>query len=250
MAVIMTILNLAIENNTFPQFTQDVNAILLIRYFGSWLQVFFIYVFIYHLFVYYQKSSLAEKARINAELHTLRSQINPHFYFNTLNNLYGLALENSPKTQEAILKLSSIMEYIIYDCRSLEVSLMREIKFIESYIELERLRYEENRIVEFINNTSQTNLQIAPMLLIPFVENAFKHGSESSEGMGSILIKVYVENNRFFFEVKNKCNTDIKEGGVGLENVQKRLILLYPQRHSLSLNNSNCEFEVKLLIIL
>lgn len=248
MAALMTGLNLVIESFTFPQFTQDITSILLIRYFGSWLQIFFIYTFIYHLLVYYQRSVIAEKAKATAELDTLRLQINPHFYFNTLNNLYGLALEKSSRTAEAILKLSNIMEYVIYDCRSEKVLLDKEVNFIESYIQLERLRYEENIHISFENHINSNSFSIAPMLLIPFVENAFKHGSETINGSFCVSIKTKIENNYLFFLVRNSSKHPTNRGGIGLDNVRKRLNFLYPGKYQLDIDNANEVFEVKLSI--
>jgi len=248
MASVMTVVNLLIENFTFPQFTQDITGILLVRYFGSWLEVIFIYTFIYHLFVYYERSVIAEKAKVSAELDTLRLQINPHFYFNTLNNLYGLALEKSSRTAEAILKLANIMEYVIYDCRSNTVPLNKEVNFIESYIQLERLRYEEDINITFLNEIKSNDLLIAPMLLIPFVENSFKHSNEKMNAGFWIFIKTYLVNNHLFFIVKNSSKFQQKVGGIGLENIQRRLNFLYPGKYQLEIGNKEEEFEVTLSI--
>ncbi|HMH20810.1 MAG TPA: sensor histidine kinase [Puia sp.] len=261
MAFIMSWVHLRIELLTFPQFVQDITAILLIRTIGAWLEVFIIYTFIYHLYIYYRRSIKAEKARADAELNILRSQIHPHFYFNTLNNLYGLALQRSPRTEEAILLLSNIMEYVIYDCRSDKVALQKEIHFIESYIELEKLRIEaEERITISTGISGQDeDLPIAPLLLIPFVENAFKHGGPERPGEGErIRIRAVVKDRHFVFEVINQVGKTPGDhigkasaaAGVGLENVRKRLDHLYPGKYRLQAGPQAGEYVVKLSIVL
>ena len=274
MTSIMTWAHLRIELLTFPQFVQDITPILLVRTFGAWLEVFIIYTFIYHLYIYYQRSIRAEKARASAELDILRSQIHPHFYFNTLNNLYGLAQQRSPRTEEAILMLSNIMEYVIYDCRSDKVALPKEIQFIKSYIELEKLRVEKGEDIYFSADIAdqEEDLLISPLLLIPFVENAFKHGAGRAGEGASIRIRAAMNDRRFGFEVVNyigaapvspdgkvhtihgggvshRGNTPASSG-VGLENVRKRLDHLYPGKYQLDTGRQADEFIVKLSIVL
>jgi len=252
MACLMTALNLLIERETFPQFVQDITPILLVRYGSSWLEVFLIYTFIYHLYGYYTRSLVAEKARAGAELDILRSQIHPHFYFNTLNNLYGLAQRGSPRTGGVILMLAGIMEYIIYDCRSETVALQKEIHFIRSYVELERLRHEEDTDIRLRDEIPEgiQGLQIAPLLLIPFVENAFKHGSAKqpgNQGMG-VSIRASIEEERFCFEVVNETRPVVSRPGLGLDNVRKRLDHLYPGRYRLEAAGEGNLFKVRLSI--
>jgi hypothetical protein len=252
MASLMTVVNLLIERETFPQFVQDITPILLVRYGSSWLELFLIYTFIYHLYGYYRRSLVAEKARASAEFDILRSQIHPHFYFNTLNNLYGLAQRGSPRTGGIILMLASIMEYIIYDCRSETVALQKEIHFIRSYVELERLRHEEDTDIRLLDEIPEeiSGLQIAPLLLIPFVENAFKHGMAKlpgNQGIG-VFIRIGIEKDRFCFEVVNETRAVVSRPGVGLDNVRKRLDHLYPGRHWLEAGRERNLFKVRLYI--
>jgi hypothetical protein len=250
MSAAMTALNLFIEEKTFPQFVQDITPILLVRDGGAWLELFLVYTFVYHLYIYYQRSITAERARAGAELEALRSQIHPHFYFNTLNNLYGLALERSPKTEEAILRLAGIMEYVIYDCRSERVDLQRELGFIKSYVELEKLRCEPEADIRFETDVpEQSGLQIAPLLLIPFVENAFKHGSIRHEGNAGLFIRAWLQDACFCFEVVNDARPVAdKKPGLGLDNVRKRLAHLYPGNHRLSAGYTDPTFNVYLSI--
>lgn len=250
MAAAMTAFDIFIEEKTFPQFVQDITAILLVRYGGAWLELLLIYTFIYHLYIFYQRSIRAEKARAGVELEALRSQIHPHFYFNTLNNLYGLALEHSPRTQEAILRLAAIMEYVIYDCRSERVDLRKELTFIQSYVELERLRCEPEADIRFEREVpAEQTLRIAPLLLIPFVENAFKHGSVRSGGKAALLIRAHLQDDRFCFEVVNDARPDIeRKPGLGLDNVRKRLAHLYPGLYQLTAGYSEPVFRIHLSI--
>jgi len=251
MAAILTWVNLGIEELTFSQFVQDITLILLIRTMGAWLELLFIYTFIYHLYIYYRRSLAAEKARAGAELSILRSQIHPHFYFNTLHNLYGLALERSPRTEEAILRLSDIMEYVIYDCRSDKVTLEKEIRFIQSYIELEKLRYGDELQIQVEMDIPHAGRLIAPLLLIPFVENAFKHGAEQQERAGHIAIHAALKGNDLYFEVINTApQAGSAPGGTGLDNVKKRLQYLYPGGHQLETGWSDGRYIVKLTVIL
>jgi hypothetical protein len=249
MASILTWVNLYIEKLTFPQFVQDITQLLLIRTLGSWLELLFIYTFIYHLYIYYRRSLTAEKARADAELNILRSQIHPHFYFNTLHNLYGLALEKSPRTEEAILRLSDIMEYVIYDCRSDKVTLEKEIRFIQSYIQLEKLRHGDDLQMQVEVDISHPDRLIAPLLLIPFVENAFKHGAEKLERDAYISIRVQLSENDLYFEVINRAppGGDVPQG-TGLANVKKRLQYLYPGSHELATGWSEGRYIVKLSV--
>jgi len=254
MAAALTWTNLRIEELTFPQFVQDITPILLIRMMGAWMELLLIYTFIYHLYIYYRRSLAAEKARAGAELGILRSQIHPHFYFNTLHNLYGLALQKSPRTEEAILRLSDIMEYVIYDCRWEKVSLQKEVRFIESYIQLEQLRHGDDLNLQIRIELPDPERHIAPLLLIPFVENAFKHGAERQEKDACIFIHLRQKENELYFEVVNsatqKDTPPGMPGGTGLDNVKKRLQYLYPGRHHLDTGWSAGRYTARLTVSL
>jgi sensor histidine kinase YesM len=185
------------------------------------------------------------------ELQLLKTQLNPHFYFNTLNNLYGLAMIAPKKAPDAILKLSDIMEYVIYDCRNDKVPLGKEIKFLQSYIELEKLRYDDNVRISISVTGQPDNRAISPMLLIQFVENGFKHGIEKEKSNSYLHINIHVHNGSLEYESVNSINGQTwKSGGVGLTNVRKRLDLLYPQKHDLQVVRGDHEFRVKLQLTL
>lgn len=192
-----------------------------------------------------------ERQKLESELQSLKSQINPHFLFNTLNNIYSLALDNSGKTPEMILKLSELMRYIIYDCREVTVALRKEIEFIQNYISLEQLRLGGRTHVTFESDI-QSELKIAPLLFINFLENAFKHSSKSDGSFIHVFI-TQLDSNSIHFVVENsKDSDDVSEhnpySGIGLENVKKRLELLYPKCYTLEIEKNNNIFRIKLII--
>jgi len=184
------------------------------------------------------------------ELNYLKMQIHPHFLFNTLNTLYGLALKKSAHTPDVILKLSNLLDYILYQVSKPRVALHDEVEHIKAYIELERIRFQENLKVDFVAPAIPADLSVAPMLLIPFVENAFKHGN-LMDGFLTIEVRITLAADRFDFHIRN---TSFHEGahpereGIGLENMQKRLLLHYPHAHQLHVARNGQWFEVSLTL--
>jgi len=169
------------------------------------------------------------------ELNYLKNQIHPHFLFNTLNTIYGLAIKQSKQTSGVILKLSNLLDYILYQVSKPRVSLKEEILHIKEYIELEKIRFEDTLKVSFSSDNISSEEAIAPMLLIPFVENAFKHGS-IIHGYISIDIKICLYDDNFSFFVTNTYkgdDNDNHEGGLGMLNIRKRLDLHYSDNYSL-----------------
>lgn len=184
------------------------------------------------------------------ELHYLKKQIHPHFLFNTLNTIYGFALKQSKETPEIILKLSNLLDYILYQVNKPSVSLKEEILHINEYISLEEIRFQDTLKISFHADFISEELQIAPLLLIPFVENAFKHGSLIN-GFLTIEIDVELQENQLEFSIRNTFSDNDKsksKDGIGLENIQKRLNLLYKNNHQLTIKNQNNWFEVNLKI--
>jgi LytS/YehU family sensor histidine kinase len=176
----------------------------------------------------------------SSEIALLRSQINPHFLFNTLNNIYSLVYQKSELAPSAVMKLSEIMRYMLYDTNADKVPLSKELNYIKSYIELQELRINKDDFVKYEINGDIDNKFIAPMMLISFIENAFKHCSKKVPSPG-IIIKVNTEEKKFIFELTNyvKKNDEAKdkEGGIGLHNLQRRLDLIYPSKHKLEIKN-------------
>lgn len=192
----------------------------------------------------------------NANLDFLRSQINPHFLFNALNTLYGTALvENAPHTSEGIQRLGDMMRFMLHENSQDKIALTKEVAYLQNYISLQRLRTQSSPDIQIDVNMNELhcNMEIAPMLLIPFVENAFKHGI-SLRSRSRISVSLYCDNGKIFFDVYNSIherpeNDPEKEGfGIGLTNVKDRLALLYPGHHELSIRKTATEFFVHLTI--
>ena len=194
-----------------------------------------------------------EKGKLNAELSYLKAQVNPHFLFNTLNIIYTLATMRSDQTAEAVMKLSKLMRYVIVDVQTPFVPIEKEIGYIENFIELHRLRLAENNQINFHISGNQTGLQIAPFILIPFVENAIKHGTSTIEPM-IIEIAIELSGNELRFWVKNdKLNItshSYDSTGIGNENTMKRLEMIYKKNYTLQITEADKTFEVKLNIVL
>ena len=181
----------------------------------------------------------AEKQRMIAEVNLLKSQIQPHFLFNTLNNLYGLALSSSANTADSIMRLSMIMEYMLYNSERENVPLGLEMQYIRDYIELEKLRYGNRLQVSFDIDDRLNDKLIAPLLLFPFIENAFKHGSGKEEGETWISVSLQQENSMIVYVVVNSISSNNNAGeiapggGYGLQNLLKRLNLDYAGKYKL-----------------
>lgn len=190
------------------------------------------------------------REKLQSELHFLRAQINPHFFFNTLNNIYGLARKQSDQTAEAVMHLSKLMRFILYECTGDRISISREIKIIEDYIELERLRYNERLQVIFEKNIDNENQLIAPLLLLPFVENSYKHGASESRFESKIEIDLRLKNDELTFSIKNNKEPDLQNNpqGLGLQNVRRQLQLVYPDHHELKIIEEEKSFSVFLKI--
>jgi two-component system, LytTR family, sensor kinase len=206
------------------------------------------------LFRLYNKSQQHEQEltqqKLQSELNFLRAQTNPHFLFNTLNNLYGLARRKSDKTAESILTLSKIMRFVLNDCRQQFIPVSKEVAVIEDYIILEKLRYHDRLTVVFEKEIEDENQPIAPLLLLPFVENAFKHGGKGTTGDANIFIKIESSENKIYFEVKNNLEADSprEPTGIGLKNVRRQLELTYPDCHFLEIKPTENAFLVQLSI--
>jgi two-component system LytT family sensor kinase len=191
-----------------------------------------------------------EKEKLAAELKLLKSQINPHFLFNTLNNLYVLTLNHSEKSPEVVYKLSQLMSYMLYDSNQAEVLLRKEVEYIENYIALEKIRHSNLDVSLNVFNDLK-EIRIAPLLILPFVENSFKHGVSNLLSSGFIRIDISVQEETLVIKVENsKVPPDVPRptSGIGLKNVKKRLDLIYPDRYSLQFFNEEDFYLVILKI--
>jgi sensor histidine kinase YesM len=206
--------------------------------------------YLHHQKVEHDKLEAEVKLK-ESELKLLKSQIQPHFLFNTLNNLYSLALEKSDKTPDLILRLSEMLSYITYDCSAEKIPVIKEIEFINSFIELQKLRYDIFHITIKTAGDIHNN-QIAPMILHTFIDNSFKHGTELDKGDPWIEISLEIKDSVLLFSVLNstrkKENPDGKMQGIGIVNAAKRLNLIYPGRHELVIKNQDSVYSVYLRI--
>lgn len=199
-----------------------------------------------------QKKEL-EKEKLSAELRFLKAQVNPHFLFNTLNNLYYLAFTQSPNTTEVIAKLSQMMRYMIYDSNHPKVPLRKEVEYMENYISLEKLRLNNQIPIRFDVTGNPDTIQILPLLLITFLENAFKHGVSNNATNAWVNVQLEVLDQKLKYSVSNsileqKDEKTREKSGIGLQNVRRRLELGYPNRHTLEVERHPDRYEVHLII--
>ncbi|MBO6200084.1 MAG: histidine kinase [Chryseobacterium sp.] len=188
-----------------------------------------------------------EQERNEAKIQALKTQINPHFIFNTLNNIYSLVYQNSEKALPAIEELSQLLRYSTKDLEKNFIPLEKEIGYLESLIELEKLRIKNPELLLIEKKINYPNLNISPMLLVPFVENAFKHGDFSGKGF---TLKISDKNQTLNFHLQNFKKQRSKDSlsGIGIGNVKKRLEILYPKKHELNIVETETEFSVDLTI--
>lgn len=190
----------------------------------------------------------AQQEKVTVELQLLKAQVHPHFLFNTLNNIYAFSLEKSSKTPGLVLKLSSLLGYMLNDCKTDEVLLEKEIEIMQNYVDLEKERY-GNRIDISMNIEGNIqNKRIAPFLILPFIENAFKHGTSEQLNRVWLTIDIAVTDNEMRFKIVNSKNqfASLNNHGIGVQNVQKRLSFLYPGKHEIKLSDEGDFFVVSL----
>ena len=220
---------------------------LLYIYFFRNLSLAIVFLFLKLLTDQYesqQKALKLEKDKSNAELKLLKAQLNPHFLFNTLNNIYSLSFTSSPVTSESIARLADILDHILYRCDTPFVPLSAEIALIKNYIELEKLRYDKRLTVNF-NASVDHQMVIAPLILLSLAENAFKHGASDDAGAPVIVIDLLVNERSFIFNISNtvagtKNDSEYSEGaGIGLNNLRKQLDLIYGKAYTLDVKRQS-----------
>lgn len=191
---------------------------------------------------------------MQSELRFLKSQINPHFLFNTLNNLYALTLKKSDKAPEIVIKLSEMMRYMLYECNEKRVPLLKEVNYIQNYLDLEKLRQGKNVDINFKVEGEIFDQRIAPLMFIPFLENSFKHGLNNTISHGFVNILLVIEQQHINFHIENSkaaslpTQTHKRSGGIGLVNVKRRLNIIYPNQHTLEIHDSPNTYGVELEI--
>ena len=196
-----------------------------------------------------------QSQNLQSELKFLKSQINPHFFFNTLNNLYALTLKKSDLAPEIVLRLSEMMRYMLYESNEKMVQLEKEINYVKNYLELEKLRQGDRFDIQFNLRGELTEKKIAPLMFIPFLENSFKHGLDNQIKSGFVNIDLNLKDDQIELTIENskppsipKPKQEKKSGGIGLENVKRRLKLIYPNKHNLQIVEKPHSFKVFLNI--
>ncbi|MCT2561058.1 sensor histidine kinase [Chryseobacterium herbae] len=194
-----------------------------------------------------------EEEKRSIELKVLKNQLNPHFLFNTLNNLYTLTLKKDDKAPEVIAKLSEILDFVLYRCNEDYVSVEKEITLIENYIALEKLRYDENRLDILFTKDIQESNKISPLIVLTFIENAFKHGIVNETEKATIRLNLESKKEQIVFSIENtkpqnECARISYKSKIGLENVRKQLDLLYPKKHQLEIEETKTSYKVKLCL--
>ncbi len=227
-----------------------------IAYYSFWDISLFLVVYIlatglFRLARGYFRLQEIEKEKTLSELKALKSQINPHFLFNSLNSIYSLARKKPDTVPDKIIQLSDLMRHIIYESENDFISLEKEVEMVTNYIELQNLRTEEKNKIEFEISGEMKDKKIAPLLFLPFVENSFKHGLKGGDSDGFVVIKIRISGTSLVFEIENSNGnpaviTNTKYKGIGIENVKRRLDFIYPGMHSLQISNNEKIFKVVL----
>lgn len=205
-----------------------------------------------HWYIHQQKNLQLEKESIKTQLELLKAQIHPHFLFNTLNNIYAHTQNTSPVASGLLISLSDLLRYIIYDGNAAMVPLQKELTMINDYIRLEKMRYGESLDLYTDLPSNAQDLSIAPLLLLPLVENSFKHGTSTMLDQPWINLRIEIKHNRMIMKLVNgKINNktaDHNSSGIGIKNVKQRLSILYPGKHELTISNEEDVFIVNLKI--
>jgi two-component system, LytTR family, sensor kinase len=231
--------------NTFPSTVASSTLAMCVKLTKNWLQG-------------KQREKLLEQEKLQTELKFLRSQLNPHFLFNTINSIFVLIHRNPDKASTSLAKFSELLRYQLYECNEHQIPLVQEIDYLSNFIELEKLRQEKGMQISVdIATSPDSTLVIAPFMLMPFVENAFKHVFVNSKGERFIIIKIYLEENEVVICVRNSISkSDLFRkgmpgaGGLGLVNIRRRLMLLYAGKHQLDIVSGQDEYSVVLRVCL
>lgn len=240
--------------------SKELYWVMILSIFLTFLITLFFPAIFYFLDIYdkqksFKKYQFAYEERLEAENKFLSAQINPHFLFNTLNNIYALILHNEPESEIALQKLEGLISYIHNENQEERISLSAEIEFIKNYLTLEKLRNKDQKVsVVFEIDGNVQQAMIAPLILIAFIENAFKHGVNKNEKNTTIRIRIDVQNDIIHFNIfNNKTQSNITDlnkniGGIGMNNVKRRLAISYPGRHTLKIINNKKSYNLRLTL--
>lgn len=236
---------LALEYGSFSHFASKVMMGAIVLSFSTSFKYFEDYLERHEL------EQALKQYKLEAELKLLKTQVNPHFLFNTLNNIYSIAHSNNKEAAPMILRLSDMMRYMLYESNEPTVPLDKEIKYLHDYIELQQLKTEYSQHIQFTTGGNTAGARIAPMLFIPFLENSFKHGNVSDSSDGFVRGQLSVQADQLTFHLENSISwvrSKDKTGGIGLENVKRRLALVYPKKHKLNIIQRKDIFIIDLTI--
>ena len=231
---------LGFDNNVFSFFNYSFAI--------STLVLTFPLIVIMEWYAQQHRVNTLEKEKTQVELSMLKQQINPHFFFNTLNNLYAMSLTNDEATPETILKLSDLMRYVIYKGKEEKVKLSQEINYLRDYLDLQMIRLQKKVDLKFEVQTTNEDLEIVPLLFIILLENAFKHGVEPAEENCYLHVEILQNKNELIFSCKNSVEADVEKTpkGIGLENLKRRLELIYPNQYDLEIDSGEKDYTAKL----
>lgn len=230
-----------LKSQSFPSTISAMTLAMSIKFSKNWIEG-------------QKRQRILEKEKLETELKFLRSQFNPHFLFNSINSIFVLIDQNPPMATESLAKFSDLLRYQLYECNESQIPLDRELSYLENFIELEKLRQDERVEINVLLPTEKEgNLSIAPFILMPFIENAFKHVSQNKNQLNQINISIRILENLLTFNIDNTItqnpHTDIVNyGGLGLRNVKRRLELIYPKGYELDILTENNKFHVTLSI--
>lgn len=229
------------ESGALPSTAASMTLAMSIKLTKKWIQT-------------RRREQALEKEKLETELKFLRAQFNPHFLFNTINSIFVLITKNPPMASEALAKFSELLRYQLYECNEHQIPLHQELAYLENFIELQKLRQDANIQMTFqLEKPANYKLMVAPFVIMPFVENAFKHVSQQKNKSNWIRMDLYVEQRQLRLTVSNSISNQNHNGkeavtchGIGLKNVQRRLDLLYPEKHALAISRDDHQFQVKL----
>jgi two-component system, LytTR family, sensor kinase len=228
--------------NTLPSTVASTTLAMSIKLTKNWVQA-------------RQRERLLEKEKLETELKFLRSQFNPHFLFNTINSIFVLIHKNPMMASESLAKFSDLLRYQLYECNEQQIPLGQELTYLENFIELQKLRQDHDHVEMTLQIEQRTagDLTIAPFVLIPFIENAFKHVSQRKDQANWIKMDLRFDQRQLNFDISNSISAQyhsstefIRHSGIGLKNVQRRLDLLYPGKHDLTIQRHSDQFSVSL----
>lgn len=229
-------------------FLEDYNPVLSVL-----IILYYVLIFAIGIFWLIRQVTVIVKLKnetVKNELRHLQSQVNPHFFFNVLNNLYGLVSKDTEKAQQLIIKLSDMMRYSIYDGQKDLVTIAEEVDYLKNYIALHQMRYHKKSDIKFETDIADEQLKIMPLMFIILVENAFKHGMEHLRSDAFVHIKLNAIKDNLTFEVKNNFDTEevSNKKGIGLKNLKRRLTMMYPKKHNLSFTQAPNVYKASLTL--